>query len=103
VHASDARDAPLIALAQAVVRQRALDSELAPELLATQGDLAALVGELRRGGNGDGSRALQGWRRELVGNELLELFGGRSSLAVGPDRRLRLTPADSGDSSAETT
>ena len=89
VYASDARDAPLIALAQAVVRQRALDSELAPELLATQGDLAALVGDLRRGGGGDGNRALEGWRRELVGQELLELFGGQRSLAVGADRRIR--------------
>jgi ribonuclease D len=102
-YASDARDAPLIALAQAVVRQRALDHELAPELLATQGDLAALVGDLRRGGTGDGSRALEGWRRELVGQELLDLIGGRRSLAVGPDRRLRLKPNDSGQPSGNAT
>jgi ribonuclease D len=87
---SDPRDAPLVAVAQALVRQRALDSELAPELLATQADLATIVAALRRGNPPDGNRALQGWRRELVGHELLELLGGRSTLAVGPDRRLAI-------------
>ena len=85
---SDPRDAPLVAVAQALVRQRALDCELAPELLATQSDLAAIVGALRRGDAPDGNRTLRGWRRELVGEELLELLSGRRTLAVGPDRRL---------------
>jgi ribonuclease D len=85
---TDARDAPLVAVAQGLVRQRALDCELAPELLATQGDLATIVAALRRGDPPDGNRALQGWRRELVGEELIELLTGRCALAVGPDRRL---------------
>ena len=33
-------------------------------------------------------RTLQGWRRELVGAELLELLAGRRSLRIGEDRRL---------------
>jgi ribonuclease D len=85
---TDARDAPLVAVAQGLVRQRALDCQLAPELLATQADLAAIVAALRRGESPDGNRTLQGWRRELVGEELLELLSGRRSLTVGPDRRL---------------
>ena len=37
-------------------------------------------------------RTLQGWRRELVGDELLELLAGRRSLRVGTGRRLEVTP-----------
>ncbi len=35
-------------------------------------------------------RTLQGWRREVVGEELLELLAGRRSLRVGPERRLHV-------------
>ena len=37
-------------------------------------------------------RTLQGWRREVVGAELLELLAGRRSLRVGTGRRLEVTP-----------
>ena len=78
-------DTPLISLAQALVRHRALEAGLATELLATQGELSALVAAVRRGGEPPPLRALQGWRREVAGAELLELLAGR--------RRLRANPA----------
>jgi ribonuclease D len=86
--ARDPADAPLVSLAQALVRHRSMESGVAVELIATQSELSALVSGLRRGGDGDPLRVTRGWRRELVGDELRELVAGRRSLAVGPDGRL---------------
>jgi ribonuclease D len=61
------------------------------ELIATQAELAALVSALRRGADGANIRVTQGWRRELVGEELEELVAGRRALSVGPDGRLLVT------------
>jgi ribonuclease D len=88
----DSRDAPLVALAQAVVRHRSQESGVAVELIATQAELTALVGARRRGEDGDGIRVTTGWRRELVGQELIELLAGRRSLAV-TDGRLQVSDA----------
>src|SRR3954468_18359220 len=81
-------DSPLIALGESLVRARALEAGLAYELVAARADLQAIVTALRNGSPEPGVRALQGWRRELVGAELLELLGGRRSLSVGPERRV---------------
>jgi ribonuclease D len=87
----DPGDAPLVSLAQALVRHRSLESGVAVELIATGSELSALVAALRRGEHGDALRVTQGWRRELVGDELRELMAGRRSLAVSPDGRLRVS------------
>jgi ribonuclease D len=89
----DPADAPLVSLAQALVRHRSMESGVAVELIATQAELAALVGSLRRGENGDHIRVANGWREELVGNELRELVSGRRALSVDPNGGLRVTPA----------
>jgi ribonuclease D len=75
------RDAPLIALSEALVRARAHEADLAYELLAARADLQAIVIGERTGQRAD-VRTLHGWRYELVGEELLELLDGRVSLAV---------------------
>jgi ribonuclease D len=80
-----------VSLAQALVRQRSMEEGVAVELIATQAELAALVSALRRGEYGDRIRVTQGWRRELVGEELAELIAGRRALSVGPDGRLLVT------------
>lgn len=80
---TDARDAPLASLADAFVRTRALDSGLASELVATRADLTRIVAAVRTGEPEPDVRTLQGWRRELVGEDLLELLRGRRTLSVG--------------------
>jgi ribonuclease D len=84
----DASEAPLVSLAQAVVRQRSRESGVAVELIATQAELTALVAAVRRDHDGDGVRALGGWRRELVGQELCDLIEGRRQVSVTSDGHL---------------
>lgn len=86
----DSGDAPLIALAEALVRTRATDAELAYELIAARADLQRIVTAVRTGADASAGgvsdvRTLQGWRRELVGDELLELLHGRRELRIGPN------------------
>jgi ribonuclease D len=93
----DSRDAPLVSLAQALVRHRSMESGVAVELIATQAELAALATQVRRrGGTPGGVRVTSGWRRELVGDELLELLAGRRNLGVGEGGRLRVVRAPEG-------
>lgn len=84
----EASDAPVVSLAQALLRHRARESKVATELIATQSELAALVSAVRRGQDGDGIRALHGWRRELVGEELRALVEGRLQMSVAPNGSL---------------
>jgi ribonuclease D len=86
-------DAPLIALGEALVRTRAMEAELAYELIAARADLQRVVTSVREGSDEPDVRTLQGWRRELVGTELLELLQGGRSLSVGPDRRVHVAQA----------
>jgi ribonuclease D len=80
--ATDSVDGPTIALAEALVRARAHEAGLAYELIAARADLAPIVVAARRDKPEPDVRTLRGWRRELVGGELLELLAGRRSLGV---------------------
>jgi ribonuclease D len=88
----DPTEAPLVSLAQAVVRHRSRETGVATELIATQSELTALVAAVRRGEDDSRVRALRGWRRELVGDELSELIAGRRQVTVGEDGALSVTP-----------
>jgi ribonuclease D len=88
---SDANDAPLIALGEALVRARAAEAGLAYELIAARADLQRIITAVRLGEPDAEVRTLQGWRREVVGAELLELLQGRRSLRVGADRTIEVT------------
>jgi ribonuclease D len=80
--ATDSADGPTIALAEALVRARAHEAGLAYELIAARADLAPVVVAARRGKPEPDVRTLRGWRRELVGAELLDLLAGRRRLGV---------------------
>lgn len=84
----DPRDAPLVALLEAVIRARAIDAGVAYELVASRAELERIVAAARRGDPEPDVRALTGWRRELVGAELAELLSGERALTV---ERGRLT------------
>jgi ribonuclease D len=87
----DPVDGPVIALVEALVRARAQDAGLAYELIAARADLQRVVNAVRCGDPDPDVRTLQGWRRELVGDELLALLRGGISLRVGSDRRVEVS------------
>jgi len=91
---SDPGDAPLIALAEALLRARALDAGLAYELIASRSELEQIVAAFRRGDPEPDVRTLAGWRRELVGADLRDLLAGRGAVSVGEGRRLELSSTD---------
>ncbi len=87
---SDPGDAPLIALAEALLRARASDTGLAYELIASRADLERIISAARRGEPEPEVRTLGGWRRELVGGDIERLLSGRTAVAVGPGGKLEL-------------
>jgi ribonuclease D len=90
---SEPADVPVIALAEAWLRARALEAGLAYELVSSRAELEAVVGAARRGEPEPPVRALTGWREQLVGEELRNLVSGKNAIAVDGELRLRLVQA----------
>ena len=90
---TEAVDGPTIALAESLVRCRAQEAGLAYELIAARADLSPIVVAARRNQPEPDVRTLRGWRRELVGEELLELLAGKRTISVGQGGRVQITPA----------
>jgi ribonuclease D len=67
-----------------------MEAGLAYELIAARADLQRVVTAVREGDPEPDVRTLQGWRREVVGEELLELLAGRRTLRVGPEHRVQI-------------
>lgn len=66
-------------LMNALVRLRAHENDIAMQTLASHGDLAMVAR-----GYTEGVDVLKGWRRAMVGEELLDLLAGRICLSLGP-------------------
>ena len=90
---SEPEDAPLIVLAEALLRARSLEAGLAYELIASRSELELIIAASRRHEAEPDVRTLEGWREELVGAEVRDLLAGRKAVSVGPDRRLVLGDA----------
>lgn len=67
-------------LMEALVRQRAKENDIAMQTLAGRSELSLVAR-----GYTDQADVLKGWRRAMVGEELLELLAGRLALSLGPD------------------
>jgi ribonuclease D len=73
----------LVELLQAVLKARAAEAEIAPTLLATSADLQALVEAKEKHKTAD-LPLLRGWRRELIGELLLQILDGGVTVSVDP-------------------
>ncbi len=72
-------------LADAVLRMRAEEAGIAPELVGTRSDLDALLVAVLSGRNGSEAsdlRLLSGWRRSLAGEAIVALVRGECALRV---------------------
>jgi len=73
-------------LLSTVVKMRAKEANIAPSMLANRADLCTLAA--RVDGPGDMPEdvpCLQGWRRNIVGNDLLALLHGKTCLRLDPE------------------
>jgi ribonuclease D len=80
----DPQDSARIALCESLVRHRVTEAGLAYELVASRADLTEIVTAARLRQDEPDVRTLRGWRRDLVGAELLDLLAGRIRLGVTP-------------------
>ena len=82
----DERFSISVDLLEVVLRARALENEIAPSYLGTRADIAQLIDHTvsgnRRRQDGPEPLLLTGWRRELVGDELVAFLEGRASLKI---------------------
>ncbi len=78
----------LVALLQTLLRLRCEDHDVAQKLVATRDELDRIATS-----NDENIRPLQGWRREMFGNDALELKAGRMGL-TGDRGQVRVLKAD---------
>lgn len=83
--AAQIRARMLAGLADAIVRSRCEHAEIATELVATRGDLEALLAGVFSGENLDGHRLMRGWRRYLAGEAVVALAEGRVAVRAIED------------------
>ena len=81
----------VVELLQCVVREHADAHSVAASLLATQAELQRLASCHMQGNGLSDLRIMQGWRREIVGADLVAVLEGKASVSVDPsNRRLRI-------------
>jgi ribonuclease D len=86
----------LVSLVEALLRARAHEAALAAGLVAARAELLEVVTAELAGRNEPSVPLLEGWRRDLVGEEVLELLRGRRSVTVGEHGLVRSLPVPPG-------
>ena len=81
---ADPESTGIAELLQAVLKTIAADANIAPTLLATSGDLQALI-EMKQTQSQADIPILRGWRRQLAGNVLLEVLAGGIKVWISPE------------------
>jgi ribonuclease D len=92
---TDQESAGQVELLQAVLKACAEQAQIAPTLLATAGDLQALVERHREKAthSAAGLPILEGWRRTLAGDMLLRVLDGQVAASLDPRTgKVRVTP-----------
>ena len=80
---------PLTALCDALVRARCEEQQIATEMVATRAEVGEVVLEIVQGRDEPrDNRLLTGWRRDVVGEEVLDLLRGDRALRVGHNGHL---------------
>jgi ribonuclease D len=84
IPAEDTERALVVDLLEVFLRSRARESEIAPSYLGVKADLTDLVDEVRgrREAGREAPLLLTGWRREMVGDDLVDIVQGRVNLHV---------------------
>lgn len=83
----------VVELLQAVVRERAEEHSIAASMLATQAELQQLASCHMGGDAVDELRLMRGWRRAIVGDDLIAVLDGSAAISVDPSsHRLRIRP-----------
>ena len=77
---------PIIELLRVLIKMKCDENNVASKLVASAADLEAIAAD-----DSADVPAMQGWRRELFGEDALALKHGRIALAV-QDRRVRIVP-----------
>ncbi len=78
-------------LMNALVRLRAKENDIAMQVLASHADLAAVAR-----GHYEGVDLMKGWRRAIIGEELMDLLAGKICLSLGPGGLVVKRVADEG-------
>jgi ribonuclease D len=84
----------LVELLQAVLKARAAEMEIAPTLLATTADLQSLVEAKEKKRQAD-LPLLRGWRRQLIGDLLLQILDGSVTVSIDPTKGVLRMSGDS--------
>ncbi|MCS6897985.1 MAG: ribonuclease D [Nitrospira sp.] len=80
---TEPESAGLVELLQAVLKARAAQEDIAPTMLGTTADLQALVDAKTNGAPAD-LPLLKGWRKQLVGDLLLQVLEGKLAVKIDP-------------------